>query len=200
MIRKALLSQEEMQLLMVYADGESTGNDRLMAERLLLVSLDARAYLEAQADLGASLRRSGGRHDSFSVADAVMASVDSTSRRAPAQVIPLSAGKRNLRRMGAGVVAALAMAAGAAVMIRARVSGSEVKTLTEVQDVETSNQYHVFDLPGVINAKASSVVIWIDDNSDALKGELAAPLPTATSVTSTAPTASVPPTPKKSAP
>jgi anti-sigma factor RsiW len=201
MMRNADLTQEEMMLLMAYADGESAGTDRLMAERLLLEKHDARAFLEAQAGLTVALRKAIGTHESFNVADSVMASISQATRDS-ARVVPIGAAapKRasQIRRIGVAVAAGLALAAGAMFMIYK--SGIEAPPNAaaamgvEVEKMESPNQFHLFNVPAALNAKATSVVVWIDDND--VKSELAVP---ATATTAT-PSASVTSNPQKSTP
>jgi hypothetical protein len=215
MMRNADLTQKEMMLLMAYADGESSGTDRMMAERLLLEKNDARAYLEAQADLAVALRKSIAVDSPFNVADAVMTSVNTSShiRDLGARVVPIGAAPRTdtartmRRRIGAAVVAGLALAAGAMFMIsRATIelpTNAASAMGVEVEKMETPNQFHLFNVPAAQNAKATSVVVWIDDND--VKGELSVPATAATaavpaSAATTAPSASISSSPQKSNP
>lgn len=187
MKRKADLTKEEMFALMAFADGEAQGDTRLYAERLLSEKADAIAFVRAQIGMRAVLQGlTSGPQLSINIADAVMAQVEP-----PAQVLQFPAHRRSAGlKWGAGIAAAVALAAGAALMLGRQhaenlATAAAAAAGVEVSGVDSPNPVSVFLLPSSMTGKASSVVIWIDDNE---------PAPSTTaSASSTAPILQAPP-------
>jgi hypothetical protein len=120
------LSRDEMLDLMLYADGELgelDGARRAHVEELLRTSDEARRVVESMGALGevvrdGALERAANVPGVDGIADRVMAAIETA---APSNVVPMSIAPRARRTRGgvtAAVIAAVALAAGAAMILR----------------------------------------------------------------------------------
>lgn len=200
------LSSENMLTLMAYADGELEGDERTEAERLMATDPDAVRFVEQIAGLGELVElghddRSAETIAKFDVADSVMHRVALTTDARPAAKVTSLAAAREKRaveagarpsgsglKIGAGIAAALALAASIAVFAQHRnaetpmakapvvpavqVPGSPSPASTvggtgvEVSTVNSpSNSVSVFYLPSA-NELSTSVVVWVDETGE----------------------------------
>jgi hypothetical protein len=180
MSSKMSLTEAQMQLLMQFGDGEASGDDEARAVRLLAEHHQANNFVLAQARVGHAIRAAVTDVSSYpDLAGMVMQRLDLDARvqapkietvveaRPAAKVLQFS----RATKWGVGVASSFAIAAGIALMIEQKPgqdsASFEASRGVEVQEVESSNPVSVFYLPAAINAKASSVVIWISDEPDA---------------------------------
>jgi anti-sigma factor RsiW len=190
------LSSENMLKLMAYADGELEGEERTEAEKLLATDPDSVRFVEQIGGLGEIVARghavrSGKAIAKFDVADAVMAAVKEQTK--PAKVASLAAAREKRAmtpgmKLGAGVAAALALAASIFVFAQHRtdeapMARTPITTPSPVplpypnvqanagQGVEVStvnspgNSVSVFYLPSA-NELSTSVVVWVDETGE----------------------------------
>lgn len=200
------LSSENMLTLMAYADGELEGVERSAAEKLMATEPDAVRFVEQIGGLGELVElghedRSAATIAKFDVADSVMTRVALTKEAKPAAKVTSLAAAREQRahaagvspsgsrlKIGAGIAAALALAASIAVFAQHRTeetpmakapvapavqppgSPSPASTLVGTGvDVSTvnspSNSVSVFYLPSA-NELSTSVVVWVDETGE----------------------------------
>jgi hypothetical protein len=178
MSSKMSLTEAQMQLLMQYGDGELSGGDEARAVRLLAEHHQANNFVLAQARVGHAVRAAVTDVAYPDLAGSVMQRLESEvqavprtevseakAHRPPAKILQFS----RATKWGVGVASSFAIAAGIAFMIEQKpqdAASFEASRGVEVQEVESSNPVSVFYLPAAINAKASSVVIWISDEPD----------------------------------
>ncbi len=190
-MRKPALTHEELQLLMRFADGEASTDDEARAVRMLAQHPDAHDVVLETMTLGDWVRETAEAPAlGFDISGAVMARLDVGEQPklvADRPTLPSQATAEARKviafpkpaplRWGAAVVAALAVAAGIAFVIeRPSAPTGPVAHLepvaapadtvgVAVDHVESPNGVSVFYLPAALNANASSVVVWIDDDS-----------------------------------
>lgn len=190
-MRKPALTQEDLQLLMRFADGEVSAEEESRAVRMLAQHPDAHDVVLETMTLGDWVRETAEAPAlGFDISSAVMARLDvgeqpKLAADRPTMPSPATAEARKViafpkpapLRWGAAVVAALAVAAGIAFVIeRPGTTTTPVAHLdpvaapadtvgVAVDHVESPNGVSVFYLPAALNANASSVVVWIDDDS-----------------------------------
>lgn len=190
------LSSERMMKLMAYADGELEGAERAEVEKILATDIDAVRFVNEMAGLGELVQM--GRTSapiskavsSFDIADAVMAKVEQDQREnSGKKVVSISDARkrpdrkpsRNLK-VGAGVAAALALAASVFLMTRpkeqpmattpkapipvAQQTSEPMPSHGEGIEVDAveSPGVSVFYLPGQ-NA-STSVVVWVEESAN----------------------------------
>jgi hypothetical protein len=188
------LSHDQMLQLMALADGELVGDERGRAEGLVASSAEAReVFGEMRAGrvgpwLAALDEERAASGAGAGLADSVMAQVSELSPARGAQVSSLDeARSRRARGVVAIAVAAVALAAGFAVLMRPAGPGvpeiasgpspvgsllpSPLAAMTsvEVNEVDVpSRGVSVFEIPvaGAMSKTASSVVVWIDDSEE----------------------------------
>jgi negative regulator of sigma E activity len=195
-----------MMKLMAYADGELEGKELAEAKKLLASDGDAARFVEQIAGLGAIVERgheesAGQKIASFDVVDAVMAAVEKEPK--PSNVVSLASargkrGKSNSEKkdigglkIGAGIVAALALAASVFLYARPQetpmsqtspaanptqapsspsavaANGAENPSGPGVSVSAVESPGHsvsVFYLPSA-NELSTSVVVWVDETS-----------------------------------
>ena len=201
------LSSENMQKLMAYVDGELEGAELEEAQKLLVTETDAVRFVEQVAGLGEIIGRghavrSGKAIAKFDVTDDVMALVKRESATtqaktgaAGAKVSSLAAAREKARetrssglKVGAGVAAALAlaasifvfarhatdeapMAAGPSQAVLAPATAPIAPSATTGTGVDVStvnspgNSVSVFYLP-TANELSTSVVVWVDETGE----------------------------------
>lgn len=195
------LSRDVMMELMAYADGELDEVEAARVERLISKDSDAQRVVESMGVLG---RVVTGLHDASyggatdGLADAIMAKVAqegaprSPSIRPP-RVVDLRDAREKRVKVGAAIVAVIALAAGIVLTTRkanetpmrqAKVgAGASPATGAlgtappppqavaaagvDLEQVDSENDVAVFYLPSSVGANASSVVVWIDDKGAA---------------------------------
>lgn len=216
------LSSENMLKLMAYADGELEGAELAAAQKLLASEPDAVRFVEQVGGLGELMvlgheARSAKTIASFDVADAVMALTKDAVQDAPAAELAAAAAGGNVRsldaarasreardkrapaggsrlKIGAGIAAALALAASIAVFSQhrgaeetpmakgpavvapaAQAPGTATTAVAsntapgigvEVSTLESANSsVSVFYLPSA-NELTTSVVVWVDETGE----------------------------------
>jgi anti-sigma factor RsiW len=208
------LSSENMMKLMAYADGELEGDERKEAEKLLATDPDSMRFVEQIGGLGDLVElghedRSAKSIAKFDIADAVMALAKDTpkdaaekssnvsslaaAREKRAERAERASGKGSSLKIGAGIVAALALAASIFLVAQHRTdetpmakgpSAPPVQANQPVQanpastvatnspggvDVSTvnspGNSVSVFYLP-TANELSTSVVVWVDETGE----------------------------------
>jgi len=190
------LSSDNMMKLMAYADGELDGADLEEAHKLLATDPDSVRFVEQIGGLGQMVSlgyeaSTAKTVAAFDVTDAVMALAkedkqDKLERKA-AVVSSLGAAreKRNSLKIGAGIAAALALAASVFVFAQHRTEETPMAkgpsapaaqtvavatpapsgngTGVEVNTVSSpGNSVSVFYLPSA-NELSTSVVVWVDE-------------------------------------
>jgi anti-sigma factor RsiW len=192
------LSQGEVFDLMAYVDGELDGEAKAKVENLLQKNADARRLVDEMRALGPVVQKiyePPAAALSEGIADLVMARVaqeEPTRRsvRAP-KLVDLRAERERRIKVGAAIVAAVALAAGVVLTTkkvneqRAPVAvtttappnaPADVPSPTppeqavagvDVEQVDSPKEVSVFYLPSATGANASSVVVWIDDKAAA---------------------------------
>ena len=192
------LSSENMMKLMAYADGELEGAELEEAQKLLATDPDSVRFVEQIAGLGDIVTRGydagvGKTVAEFDVADAIMARAKNDEKKV-SNVSSLTAARAkrgNVIKIGAGLAAALALAAsfflfaqhrgdeapmasgtsptttaivepGAAVAMVSTTGGSGV-TVSTVNS--PGNAVSVFYLP-TANELSTSVVVWVDETGE----------------------------------
>jgi anti-sigma factor RsiW len=171
-VRKAQLSESELLSLMAYADGECTPSERAVAERLLLEKPDALRVVQATSSLSASVKSATLDAAHADVIDNVMKAIGKPVLRSiDGGAAAPSRTKRNLM-WGTGIASTLALAAGMAFMVRSQNAAistgvtSAISIGVEIQQVEAANPVYVFTLPAALDAKASSIVVWVSDDEE----------------------------------
>jgi len=183
------LSSENMMKLMAYADGELEGAERTEAEMLLASDVDAVSFIEQVAGLGQLIElgheeRVGKTIRSFDVADVVMSLTKEADKKdvKPSNVASLAAArekKGNGLKVGAGIVAALALAASIFVFMQHRSEETPMATAptpavqpapngvpgTGVAIESAGKSVSVFYLP-TANELSTSVVVWVDETGE----------------------------------
>ncbi|MDB4946803.1 MAG: hypothetical protein JWP97_6337 [Labilithrix sp.] len=192
------LSSENMMTLMAYADGELEGEGRRDAELLLAMNPDAVRFVEQVAGLGDLVSeghddRHGKTVAAFDVADAVMGKIAEDAAPKVSSIASIASARqaRSARsgtglKLGAGVVAALALAA--SIFVFAKHKNEEVpmaaRPVSTTQQVaangaaqqadesgpgvaidSTSESVRVFYLP-TANELSTSAVIWVDEQGE----------------------------------
>lgn len=197
------LSSETMLRLMAYADGELEGTERAEAEKLLASHPDAVRFVEQIGGLGELVKLG---HDDgsakFDIADAVMA-LTKEAKPAATQVTSLAAAREKREnaargasggsrlKIGAGIAAALALAASVFLFAQHRTDESPMakapsapatqppSTSGETPNAATAsgtgvdvstvnspgNSVSVFYLP-TANELSTSVVVWVDETGE----------------------------------
>ncbi len=188
-------SSHERQLkLMAYADGELEGAERAEVERWLAEDTNAARFAIDVANLG-DLMKTGHAHSatgkaiaSFDIADAIMGEVvkepkvSAEGAKEGAQVRSLDAARSRKSRtqstglkIGAGIAAALALAASVFLVERSKVEQPMAQVpATSVQSVSSSgidvdvdetpgHSVSVFYVPNESMA-TTSVVVWLDES------------------------------------
>jgi anti-sigma factor RsiW len=194
------LSQGEVFDLMAYADGELDGDAKAKVERMISERPDARRFVEELGALGPIVQKiyeEPAPALSEGIADAVMTRLadepapKKSSR--PPKLVDLSAERERRIKVGAAIVAAVALAAGVvlttqrvndqshAPIAERRIQGAPQPTPpapsepapaepaavavggVDVEQVDSPKEVSVFYLPSVGGGNASSVVVWIDD-------------------------------------
>ncbi len=199
------LSSNNMMTLMAYADGELEGSDLEEAHRLLATDPDSVRFVEQIAGLGEIVTRgheagAGEVIAKFDVADSVMAlannannsNKDSEKTSNVASLAAARAKRGNSMKIGAGIAAALALAASIFLFAQHRTdeapmaSGTPTGALVQpaapgnvVAAVATTggsgvtvstvnspgNAVSVFYLP-TANELSTSVVVWVDETGE----------------------------------
>jgi hypothetical protein len=196
------LSSENMMKLMAYADGELEGADLAEAQRLLATDPDSVRFVEQIAGLGDVVTRgyeegTGKTVARFDAADSVMALTKSeTKSEGKGNVSSLAAARAKRGdprvKIGAGIAAALALAASLFLFAQHRTDESPMASNTPpaapaaqtvaanptVAAVSTSgtgvsvstvnspgNAVSVFYLP-TANELSTSVVVWVDETGE----------------------------------
>lgn len=200
------LTSENMLTLMAYADGELEGDERTKAEKLLASEPDAVRFVEQIGGLGDLVQlghedRSASAIAKFDIADSVMALTKEAKPAAAAPKVSSLAAAREKRanaasekeqrgsglKIGAGIAAALALAASVFVFAQHRTeetpmakapvpaaqptgtpasAASVAGTGVDVSTVNSpSNSVSVFYLPSA-NELSTSVVVWVDETGE----------------------------------
>lgn len=188
----ARLESERMMKLMAYADGELEGDERLEVEKLIATDVDAARFVRELGTLGDYVR--DGHEDvvaprianvdlTSAIMDAVAKTEIEPAKPAAADnVRSLDAERARRRKIGAGVVAALALAVSVLVMARPKdeaplAKGPAAPATTaavatnggsgvEVEAVESQgHSVSVFYLPSA-NELSTSVVVWVDETGE----------------------------------
>jgi anti-sigma factor RsiW len=190
------LSSEHMLVLMAYADGELEGAERAEAERLLATEADAARFVAQVGGLGDLVQlghdeRSAKTIATFDVADAVMSRVSSAGAVGVTSLAEAREKRASSKRgggsrlkIGAGIAAALALAASVLVFAQHRdeetpmarsspavqAPGAPAQagggTGVEVSTVNSpGNSVSVFYLPSA-NELSTSVVVWVDETGE----------------------------------
>jgi anti-sigma factor RsiW len=198
-----MIAKDRMLELMAYADGELTGAEREKVERWLATDADAARFVNDVANLGELLKLGyEGRSEakaiaSFDIADAVLAAVEKEQGKGQeeekaeprqAAVVPIEAARaragkdRRVLKIGAAVVAALALAASvflvhrnteqeapiarapampppATAAVSAEIGGDVDVEIEETQGWSIS----VFHVPSETNL-TTGVVVWVDES------------------------------------
>ena len=190
------LSSERMMKLMAYADGELEGAERAEVEKILATDIDAVRFVNEMAGLGELVQM--GRTSApiskavatFDIADSIMSKIES-EQKTEKKVVSISEARerraapkpnRNLK-VGAAVVAALALAASVFLMTRQpkeqpmattpKAPAAPVAQTHEAMpshgegievDAVESPGVSVFYLPGQ-NA-STSVVVWVEESAN----------------------------------
>jgi anti-sigma factor RsiW len=198
------LSQGTMLDLMAYVDGELDGDAKARVEDLLANNAQARRLVQEMQRLGdvvGQVYEAPGASASDGIADAVMAKIADeaaaprkTASVRPPKVVSLADAREKRIKVGAAIVAAIALAAGIVLTTQHANENAPVampgKTITptppvgtapastgqtqeplqvasgvDVEQVDSpSHEVEVFYLPST-KGNASSVVVWIDDNA-----------------------------------
>ena len=193
------LSSENMMKLMAYADGELEGADLEEAQRLLATDPDSVRFVEQIAGLGQVVARgyeegTGKTVARFDVADSVMALTKGESN---VRSLESARAKRsNSMKVGAGIAAALALAASlflfaqhrtdeapmasnnnapAAQVGQAGQGGAANPTVAAVSTSGTGVSVSTVNSPGnavsvfylpMANELSTSVVVWVDETGE----------------------------------
>lgn len=186
------LEMDRMTKLMAYADGELEGDERLEVEKLIATDVDAARFVRELGTLGDYVRM--GHEDAVAPAiakvDLTSAIMDAVAKEkiAPHAAAPvtnvssLDAARARRRKIGAAVVAALALAASVFVMTRQKTEAPLAKAPAtaeppavvaatggagvEVEAVESKgHSVSVFYLPSA-NELSTSVVVWVDETGE----------------------------------
>ncbi len=196
------LSNDELQFLLAYVDGQLEDDDLPDVEELLDKSDEARRVVEQAMAVGEWIRTSSDEQakaaKADSIVDAVMSEAESLGG---AKVITLERerAKRALNRQRVKEFGALAAVAALVALFYAWPRPSQAPEMAqnvpapvaspaptappsaapsaeeapafaedgvEVDTVESAHQVSVFYVPGVTNAKASSVVVWIGEDQE----------------------------------
>ena len=194
------LTSDDMLKLMAYADGELEGPELEEAQKLLATDPDSVRFVEQIAGLGDIVSRgygaaAGKTVAAFDVADSVMA----LTKKGNDNVTSLAAARskanqgRNGLKIGAGIAAALALAASFFLFAQHRsdeapMAGNSTPAVQAVQPGSTSatvaavsttggsgvtvstvnspgNAVSVFYLP-TANELSTSVVVWVDETGE----------------------------------
>jgi anti-sigma factor RsiW len=177
---------------MAYADGELEGKEREEVEALLAKDREALLFVSQVGGLGGVVEAlhedaRGKAIASFDVADAVMAKIADEPKPTKAASTPSVSSLDEARarrasrvKIGAGVVAALALAASIFVVARNKetpmatspvpspttVASSEGPGVT-VEAVEGAGQsVSVYYLPSSNELSTTSVVVWVDETGE----------------------------------
>ncbi len=194
------LSRDTMLELMAYADGELEGKEKERVEALIAANEAARRVVEQMTGLGAEFQESY-QAPAASLSDGIAESVLSKIERdeaaprkpsvRPPKVVDLRDQREKRLKVGAAIVAAVALAAG--IVLTTRHANENVQVAADkppqlvrppapapappptpeppqiaaaggdVEQVDSKHEVEVFYLPSSVGANASSVVVWIDD-------------------------------------
>ena len=179
------LTSENMLELMAYADGELEGADLEKAQKLLATEPDAVRFVEQIAGLGeivAQGHRAGAGKTvaKFDVADSVMALTKESGKVTSIGAARTKKSASNNVKIGAGIAAALALAASFFLFTQHRGDEAPMATNnTPAAAVSTTggsgvtvstvnspgNAVSVFYLP-TANELSTSVVVWVDETGE----------------------------------
>jgi anti-sigma factor RsiW len=186
------LSSDNMMKLMAYADGELEGAELEEAQKLLATDPDSVRFVEQIAGLGEIVTRGyeagpGKTTAKFDVADAVMASVPFAKDSNVRSLGAARAKRGSSVKVGAGIAAALALAASVFLFTQHRSDEAPMASATasanggvapgngaiapgnagvSVSTVDSpGNSVSVFYLP-TANELSTSVVVWVDETGE----------------------------------
>jgi uncharacterized membrane protein len=184
------LSSDNMMKLMAYADGELEGAELEEAQKLLATDPDSVRFVEQIAGLGEIVTRgydagAGKTTAKFDVADAVLARLPAVKDSNVRSLDAARAKRGSSVKIGAGIAAALALAASVFLFTQHRsdeapmasnnaavapgnagVASGSGGTGVSVSTVDSpGNSVSVFYLP-TANELSTSVVVWVDETGE----------------------------------
>ncbi len=183
------LSSDNMMKLMAYADGELQGAELEEAQKLLATDPDSVRFVEQIAGLGEIVARgydaaAGKTTAKLDVADAVMSRLPAVEDSNVSSLAAARAKRRSSVKIGAGIAAALALAASVFLFTQHRSDEAPMAsaiapgnagvasgngsggTGVSVSTVDSpGNSVSVFYLP-TANELSTSVVVWVDETGE----------------------------------